>query len=72
MVRPMAGASLALVDDGLPMTLDALCERIMAVCVRSTDRAELIDVLGELAEFDEAAVATAVDQLVERGLLLSS
>ena len=72
MVRPMAGASLALVDDGLPIVLDAMCERIMAVCDRPIDRAELTDVLCELPEYDQTVLSTAIDQLIGRGLLLSS
>ena len=72
MVRPMAEGTLAIVSDQPPLVLDALRERIIAICARPTERSELVDVLVELSGLDHSTVADAVDELVGRGLLRST
>ena len=72
MVRPMAEGSVALVGDVPPVVVGTLHERLLAVCVRPTERDELVEVMRELGEFDEESVRTALDELVERGLLAVS
>lgn len=72
MVRPMAEGSVVLVGDAPPMVIGTLHERLLAVCVRPTERDELVEVMRDLGEFDEGSVRTALGELVERGLLAAS
>ena len=72
MVRPMAEGSVVLVGDAPPMVIGTLHERLLAVCVRPTERDELVEVMRDLGEFDECSVRTALGELVERGLLAAS
>lgn len=71
-VRPMAEGTLAIAGDEPPVVLDALRERIVAVCARTTARDELVEVLLELGEFDETSITGAIEDLVGHGLLSSS
>jgi len=71
-VRPMAEGSVVLVGDAPPMVVGTLHERLLAVCVRPTERDELVEVMCDLGEFDERSVLAALEELVERRLLADS
>jgi hypothetical protein len=72
MVRPMADGSIVLVGEQPPVVIGSLHERLLAVCSRPTERAELVEVMDELGEFDRDSVLAALDELIERGLLAVS
>ncbi len=72
MVRPMAEGTLVVVGDQRPVLLDALHERIVAVCSRATERPELLEVFEELSGLDSSTLEEALDQLVSAGVLLAT
>jgi len=65
----MAGGALAIVGDDLPATLDLRRERLVAVCARPSDRDELTQLVAEVSGQSLAAVAAAIDELIDAGLL---
>lgn len=68
-VRPIAGGTLAIVGDGRPVTLDPMRERLLAVCLRPTNRGEVTELLAEVSGQSTAEVVAAIDDLIDAGLL---
>ena len=69
-VRPMASGCVMVVGDLRPRLIGDLHERIVSVCQRPTSRSELVEVLVEAGLSDRISAESAVDELVNHGVLV--